>query len=164
MNEPRFRAVLAGQTAIAQKVYNAVPISDRWSARQIHDELVRGGACSPGLHVMNGCLGRLRDAGLIVGSLIDGYSRTPVRERKEKVKEQQTIHAPAPKVAPQPEHRTPLELLAALSDRVSGVMAELKVIASDIDTTALEIAGQMEKHSEDTRKLEQLRALLKGLA
>lgn len=47
-------------------------------------------------------------------------------------------------------------------DRLTKITAALRALADDIETTALDFAEQLNSIEEKTKKLEQLRALLKG--
>lgn len=163
MNEVRCKSLLAGQTVVAQKVYEAVPIENRWSDRSIHAELIRTGNSAIAMHVVQGCLNALLEAGLVAGDHFNGYTRIHVKERKKEVKHEATAtgtltiaRAPTPAA-------DPLETLSAIASRLARTMADIRSIGEDLEAAALAIAEQMDRKAEDTKKLEQLRALLKGI-
>lgn len=158
MNAARHASLLNGQSAIARKVFDVVPISGKWGLHAIAAEMARTGQSPPSLNVLGGCLGALHDAGLIVGSHNEGYSRSPVHERKPKpVKQHLEV------VASEKSEPDVLTAMEALAGRVKRAIDELHAIAGDMEAVALRVAQQMDEKSEDTKKLDQLRSLLKGL-
>ena len=174
MNEFRFNALMGGQTALARRVYQAVPAAERWGDTKILSEMARLGMPPPSKNVLQACLIALQDSGLIAGSVGSGFIRVTVHRAESKQKSVVTcttateeIEMPtnqtqsvAATTVTQPE---PLEIIAALASRVAKSIADLRAISDDLEEAALRISDQMERHNEDTKKLEQLRALLKGI-
>ncbi len=157
MNEMRFKSLMAGQTAIARKVFDAVPAMTPWTSVEIHRELIRSGCSVSSLNVVEGCLSALVDAGLIRGNYKDGFIRTKVTSSEPKTKEPAPVtKEPAPVTTAPTKDNGPIELLASLS-------AKLRGIAEEIDSAALQIASQIEANNNRVRALDQLRAVLKEL-
>lgn len=163
MNQSKFESLHRGQTGIAKKVYEAVPIQTAMSAPEVTAEMRRLGS-NADLRVVAGCLCTLLDSGLIQERPKGWFIRTPVR-----------IAEPIA-IPPQPEPMkttalriatttpaSPIERLTAISKRVTAAMDELKAIADDIETAAIEITEQGERAEAKSQKLQQLQELLKSL-
>lgn len=174
MNHARFLAIHAGLTSAAKKVYEAVPISEPWTTAQIVTELNRLGS-NMEFRIAAGCIRALVEAGLVVEQTKDQYYRVPVRP-----KPQTTTLPPEPVMAtaikkaqaevplkttpPPPPPISPIDKLTGLAARVENIVADLKVLAGDIETAALEIEEQRQAEDADTEKLRRLRSVLKELA
>lgn len=63
MNEQRAQSLLDGQTALARKVFFAVPVSEPLAASKIHGSLREASAAT--YRTVCGCLGDLKAAGLV---------------------------------------------------------------------------------------------------
>lgn len=82
MTPTRARKLLPGQTNLAQKVFEAVPVQEAWNITQINQELLRLATCGPiTIPVLQGCLQCLDRAGLITESP-RGMYRSAVRATK----------------------------------------------------------------------------------
>lgn len=163
MTPERASSALSGTTAVARKVYEAVPINEAWLPVKIHAELLRLGNSSIEMHTMRGCLGALRDAGLIAER--DGkFVRCKVKARPPK---ETTKVIEIKKTKDEPSNSA-LEVLSRISGRLSSVAADLAAIASELETEALRISTELEAQNEDAAKLDQLReglrSVLKGIA
>lgn len=155
MTPEKQRQKLAGQSGIAQKVFEAVPIQEAWPPNQIGQAIAR--VCGSQLdgHTILGCLGRLKDAGLVREVEPQRFRRTAVSPVSIKPKEAM----PAPqKPAPQPAAPT------SAIDLLAGIAKSMRALAGEIETAALAIEEGQAKADEDVQKLRQLQALLKGLA
>lgn len=165
MSPERANAALSGTTTVARKVYDAVPINEAWDLAAIRAELLRLRNSSIDMHTMRGCLGVLREAGLVIER--DGrFTRCKVKARHEKEEATNVIE-----IKPQEPRKsvgTPLETLSGIASRLSAVARDLAAIASEIETEALRISSDLEAQDEDSAKLDQLRdglrAVLKGIA
>ena len=59
----KHQAMVRSLTAIAQKVYTAVPASEAWSVSFIHSEMGRLGSSTRDVAIVYGCLNSLKEAG-----------------------------------------------------------------------------------------------------
>lgn len=185
MTMSRQRALLNGQTAIARKVFSAIPITESWNARQIYAELCRVGH-SVDFKVQAGCLAALICSGLIIEPTTGNYRRAAVKQFVEHIKpeaeqtrtivaaeviaatsnkdiEMATQPAPALKPALVKTATTPIDKLATISNQARSIADQLKDLASNIETAAIEIDEQIKAGNEETAKLKQLQQLLKSL-
>lgn len=158
----KYQERLKNLSAIAAKVYAAVPASEPWSMSYINSELQRTGGITRDTRLLHGCLNSLKLAGLISEPERGVFIRVPVRADKPKTqpdptqKTQTTEEKPMP--APtQKQPRNPMAILSELATRC-------KALADEIETAALEIDEYVTAKDVDAGKLKQLQALLKGLA
>lgn len=185
MTMSRQRALLNGQTAIARKVFSAIPITESWTARQIYSELCRLGH-SVDFKVQAGCLAALICAGLVIEPTAGNYRRAAVKQfvelTKPEAKPGKTVIAAEvtaatrnkdiemeakPAAALKPaliKNPAPhIDKLAMISNQARGIADQLKDLASNIETAAIEIDEQIKTGNEETAKLKQLQQLLKSL-
>ncbi|MGE8449084.1 MAG: hypothetical protein ACN6OP_00390 [Pseudomonadales bacterium] len=165
MTPDRNAALLAGQTAVAQKVYAVLPAgsSGAYSPLEIAKALKERTGASPDIHTMRGCLGRLKDAGLVKEIVPGAFRRVEVKEKAK-------MHMPkiAAPAAPQVEvvqagPTEPMELLGGISTRLRTEARALMKIADDLDAGALVLAERAQKVHEEVSTVRQIAALLKGL-
>lgn len=162
MTPAKYTAALSGLSAIARKVLEMVPIQEAWSRSEIAGHLLRVTKSSPDAAVIDGCLGRLKDSGLIREPSRGRYQRIEVREREVlKVPEQKPEQAAA---ATEPQAILPIEILSQLAERTRSFATELVMLASDIETAALTIEQGNAENAANLEKLRQLQSLLKSLA
>ncbi|VVD74752.1 hypothetical protein [Pandoraea commovens] len=169
MTPSRIESKLRGQTAIAQKVFEVVPIQEAWSAVEIASALMRTTRSSLDLHVLQGCLRALRESGLITEAQTGRYRRRAIA--KDAVAD---VANPSTKVVvikkesavPEAKPKSPIDLLSSLSARLSAlrthVDAETKAIASEIETAALSIEEGIEQTAVEASKFKQLQKLLQS--
>ncbi|WP_175681164.1 hypothetical protein [Burkholderia cenocepacia] len=162
MTPAKYTAALSGLSAIARKVLEMVPIQEAWSRSEIAGHLLRVTKSSPDAAVIDGCLGRLKDSGLIREPSRGRYQRIEVREREVlKVPVQKPEEACA---APVEQSILPIEILSKLAERARTVATELVMLASDIETAALTIEQGNAENVANLEKLRQFQSLLKSLA
>lgn len=170
MNQARFQALLAGQNSLAKKVYSVVPISEAWAIPAISSELRRQNMTMEH-RAVEGCLENLCNVGLVQKRSGGQFVRTPVRDKPPSpaaTPAPEPAPEPAPPVAPEPSPEPPrvkagvprLDKLAALAERVRGMMADLQTLASDIETAALDIEEQFAANEADLCKIRQFKSLL----
>ena len=90
---------MQGQTGIAKKVYECVPISEPWRSFQVLTALRNMTGSTPDVRIVQGCLRDLVDSGLIRRTGTDHYQRIQV-EKKTKPQE--------PKMGEPEEDRNPV--------------------------------------------------------
>ncbi|HDR9093358.1 hypothetical protein QZM46_17600 [Burkholderia vietnamiensis] len=162
MTPAKYQAALSGLSAIAKKVLEMVPIQEAWSRSEIAGHLLRVTKSSPDAAVIDGCLGRLKDSGLVREPSRGRYQRVEVREREVlKVpvqKPEEAVNAPVE------QSILPIEILSKLAERARSVATELVVLASDIETAALTIEQGNAENAASLEKLRQFQSILKSLA
>ena len=164
MNAARQRVLLEAQTAIARKVFDAVPIGAAWSVHAIVIEMKRLHGSAPTTHIVSGCLRALREAGL-VRQMGDTHCRVPVRESVptvmppetliEIMSKTETVEAPAP--------LKPIDRLAGVAQRLRNLAEEFADLAEEVDAAALELEAKASTPDAETVKLRALRDALKQL-
>ncbi|KJH75334.1 hypothetical protein [Pseudomonas sp. ES3-33] len=165
MNESRQSQILAGQTALAGKVFDFVPIQTNWSSQNIHASMVGSKATGSALPAIRRALHELKDASLIREPVSGCFQRsiaTPKPSREPLMKAVSAV--PTLK---KPEVGA-LDALASLSAEVMGLADDLhrrmKSLAGRIEEVALSVAAEQEVNAESLGKLKQLQSLLKGIA
>lgn len=176
MSLVRFNAVHSGQTAIAKKVYEAVPIAERWNIGQIVGELERIGFRIE-YRTVAGCLASLIESGLVEEPSKGKFCREPIREKTAAPPKEETMKstatpippvaislapitlAPVSAAAPQ---KSPIDRLGDLAARVAVMAASLKDLASDISDAALDAEAQFEENAASMAKVKQLHSLLRS--
>ncbi|MFM0256083.1 hypothetical protein [Paraburkholderia sediminicola] len=162
MTPAKYQSALNSQSAIAKKVLEMVPIQEAWSRNEIASNLRRVTKSSPDVAVLDGCLIRLKDAGLIRERQTGLYQRVEIREREVlhvatemKGEGKEAVGAPA---------KSPIDILSGLSERARAMATSIVILASDIETAALTIEQGNAESNANLEKLRQLQALLKSLA
>lgn len=169
---------LEGQTIIARKVFDAVPIEGPWNANQVAQEVKRATGTNPDPHTLRGCLNSLKSAGL-VRECSPGHwqrvhthsrDRSPAAELKE-VKKLMVV--PKPESAPPklPEagkngnsgNIDAIGKLSAIAVAARNIGRSCNELATEIEDTALAIQGGIEANEGNLEKLKQLQSLLKSL-
>lgn len=151
MTPEKQRQKLAGQTSIAQKVFQFVPVGEAWTPAQIAQAMHRTTSSRIDPHILKGCLATMADAGLIRSHRNAEFQRIQATD-----KEPQPMSTPKPPEAKK-EPASAIDLLA-------GIAKSLRNLAGEIETAALAIEEGQAKSAEEVQKLRQLQALLKGLA
>jgi len=163
VNDTKRRTIEAGQTGLAKKVLEAVPISEAWTIHQIRNELIRTGSNSD-YRMIEGCLRTLKDSELVkepdTGSFIRIMSKPKtVRVSVPKEVQEQTMAV----IAEAKKPVEPMDRLAALSAQVRVLSNQVLAIATEIENVALDVQDRLDRIHADTAKLRQLQELLKGL-
>ena len=165
MKEKDMAIAIKSMTSVAKKVFDAVPIKEPWHITQIANELFRLGIKLEN-SMIAGCLASLEKQGVIIEKPRGVFIRASVKD-----------YQPIPEIADiqlrktislQQEkepmtNKSPIEKLAALSQRVTVAMNALRDIAADIEVAAIEIDEQAKSADQGAQKLQQLKSLLKEL-
>ncbi len=176
MTPSKLNSLLQGQTSLARKVFEVVPIREAWPAIQIRNALKEVERSNADLRVVRGCLGALREAGLVrepeTGMFQRADIRTPTPRPRKEAPMPQATPSPRPTLtvtapAHQPEP-SPIEILGELSGEVVALADEfgtrLKKLAAKIEEAALTIEQEREANVENLGKLRQLQSILKSLS
>lgn len=162
MTPAKYQSALTAQSAIAKKVLEMVPIQEAWSRNEIASNMRRITKSSPDVAVLDGCLARLKDAGLVRERQTGLYQRVEIREREIiQVPTAKPVGSSAPAVE---SVKSPIDILSSLSERARQLATSIVMLASDIETAALTIEQGSAESNANLEKLRQLQALLKSLA
>jgi hypothetical protein len=166
ISQPRQLQLLAGQSSIARKVFEFVPIQDAWSTHDIHNASVTANATGVSSYAVRRALGELKDAGLIREPVGGRFQRDAATQKTKKEPVMNQVAKPNVVAIKKPEGA--LDVLAALSGEVVNLSDEfskrMKAMAARIEEVALSVAAEQESNAEALGKLKQLQALLKGMA
>jgi hypothetical protein len=146
------RQKLAGQSAIAQKIFDCVPIKQGWISHQIAAEVRRLTGTSPEIRTVVGCLNKLVDAGL-VRHLHGEYRREPVGAAAPIKKKEQEPMAEKKPTSAAPGSISVLELLGAMSEKLRG-------FANELDAIAVQIEDEQSVNAKLADRYKQVQALL----
>lgn len=176
MRASRRDVLLGGQTAMARKVYEAVPIQETWTVARIMAELSRLTYQMPVRNVQ-GALRALVEAGLIREPERESYKRVGVREsdndndEDDEMKTETAVGVAMKealsksdvgglKTAPAPATKSPMEVLADLATRTKQLQHLLGELASDIETAALDVQQQVDVGAEEREQIETFKKLM----
>lgn len=193
MSPAKIASLLQGQTSIARKLFEFVPIAEEWTEFQIAHEMRRVTGSAPDLKVTRGCLRDLADSGLI-RRRNDHFRRAQAQEKPQNYSEalinrirssqaqektqQKESEMPAAKAVttlsikpsqPKGEKRadSPIEILGDIAGSIVALgksMAEqLHQLASRVEEAALQIEQGQEANAANLQKLKQLQQLLRSL-
>lgn len=176
MSAARHKQVMQGQTGIARKVFEAVPIENPYNPSQIRTEMFRLGMTAPDMGILEGCLKALVEAGVCR----EHYGRVFTRAPSKPEPERPALHAvaaPPPQEnplpitpLPVPAERSPIDILAPIADQLRNAAEQakemsrsLKAVAESIDNAAAELEERSTVTASEINDLRQLKALLKNL-
>lgn len=182
MNQARLSSLLEGLSGIALKVYEAVPIAETWTKKQIAAELMRTGVRTD-LRIIEGCLASLVDRKLIrergVGGASGGsFTREAIHTPRPAVEggDKKATEATRPvmhlasvnkiteKAIEMPaKDKTPIEIIEGLTSYVDGAIKSLQSLRSELDAAAVSIEDMFIDAEKRNEKLNQLQTLLKSL-
>ncbi|QEY62524.1 hypothetical protein FXN65_10720 [Metapseudomonas lalkuanensis] len=165
MTPAKHECLMQGQSGIAKKVYECVPIAESWSSFQVMTAMRNLTGSTPDSRIVSGCLSTLVDSGLVKKIGRDQYQRIPVEQKQKS--EEPKMSAPAkkqPEVSAAPARKaTPLEMLGELAGEIVGMAEHMKRLATRVEDVALAVEQERESNSENLEKLRQLQAILKSL-
>ncbi|WP_395066163.1 hypothetical protein [Paraburkholderia silvatlantica] len=177
MTPAKNRAALQGQTTIARKVYDLVPMQEAWPASRIYGLLAKNANID--LSIVLGCLTSLKDTGLVRDVGNQTWQRVPVRgeiHAQGYQPEEQGAMPPPPAPAGERPNLTlaqapaqdpkpaPLDLLAGIALQLRDLGKAIASVASEIESAALVIAEGNSETEANLDKLRQLQTLLKSLS
>jgi hypothetical protein len=170
MKESRQRQLLEGQSSVARKVFECVPIQEPWTENDIV-KAMRAAGSTIASHAVRGCLLDMVDVGLIKFPSTGYYQRVPVQPflRLNAAPTQQPTPASQPAMptttAKKPEV-TPLDLLATVATELTLLASEfserLRALSLRVEEVALSVAAQREADAAIIAQANQLKVLLKG--
>lgn len=168
MKHAKYQQLVEGQSSIAQKVLSVVPFIEEWDSRQIRAELFRVTSSAPDLRVVEGCLSKLVEAGLVKRLARELFRRTPVPAKPVGIPVMATPPAkcqPAPilettMVREKPPIDSSLDKLANAAAALRGLAYQFNKIAGDIEDAALLAQQQIQDERKKSERFHQLKRLL----
>ena len=160
MTPEKQKQKLAGQTTVAQKNFQFVPVAEEWTAMQVSQALHRATGSRVDPKVLTGCLMTMAEAGLVRATNRGLFQRAAVS---------QPIQTPITTATKKAESMTAKTIeiakpaTASALDLLAGIAKKLGDIKQELETAALAIEESAAKNAEDVAKLQQLQAILKGL-
>lgn len=172
MKEQRQRQLLEGQSSVARKVFEGVPIQEAWPENAIFDA-IRNNNISIAAHAVRGCLLDMKDVGLVKEPSKGHFQRVPVQPflRLNEDKDTQStktidIEAPMQTTTAKKTEPTPLDLLATVATELTLMASEfserMRAMALRVEEVALSVGSQREEDAKVIEQANQLKALLKG--
>lgn len=166
----RHKELLSHQTSIAQKVFGAVPISEMWTTRQVHAELVRTGTARD-IRVTEGCVSALVRSGLVQEPMPGQFRRAAVKSEVPALKlveptepKEETVKPATNKTGTSASTTGDyMHKLGDLARRATSLASQVKQLASEIEAVAIEVDDQIKVEHDNSTKLRQLQTLLKSL-
>lgn len=172
MNYAKKQALYQGLTAVAKRVYDAVPIGETWTAHQVTAEMRRVSGHSPEHKVVAGCLGNLVQIGLVQEQSRGSFQRVAVRAPRRDEDPIKVVAALAPPVQPYPaqapmtvstpKDKTAIDKLSDLAERVGALAASCKQISDEMLAVGIQLEQEGKENSAALEKLRQLRDIFKG--
>lgn len=160
MTPEKQRQKLAGQTTVAQKIFQFVPVGEEWTAAQVSQALSRTTGSRVDPKVLAGCLMTMADAGLVRTTNRGTFQRIAVSVQpapipcKPKEKDEKTMATTA---------KTEKAGTSAI-DLLAGIAQKLRDCVQELETAALAIEEDKAQVSLQAEKLKQFQALLKEFA
>lgn len=187
LNQKKHDIRLRSMSAVARRVYEAVPIETAWSVSFVQSELSRtGSSTGRDVHVLKGCLASLVEAGLVIEPERGLFQRAPLKpesnyepqkdQTQMKTKASAAIHSTSANSLSRlaelgqgaMQNAARMAVLAekaeALASTMREMVEELCKLSKNIDESALDIEEQKQSANADADKLKQLQQLLKSLA
>ncbi|MBV6304911.1 hypothetical protein KVP10_08425 [Candidimonas humi] len=167
MTPQRRASLLAGQTHIAQKVYQFIPAEQTTSASvlDIVSEMKRSMGSGMDIHILRGCLAALTKSGLIREVVPGAFRQEAVKGKKEvtTIKSTEKPSAPAAIAASHQELGEPIGIMGDIASRLRVTAGGLLKIADEIDAAAIGIAEHGDAQEQQLEKFRQFKALFKEL-
>lgn len=171
MKESRQRQLLEGQSSVARKVFEGVPIQEAWAENEIL-KAMRTSGVTIAAHTIRACLLDMKDVGLIKEPRQGQFQRAPVqpylRLSESQSPTQQPTQASEPVMPTTTKTQTPspLDLLATVATELVLLSSEfserMKALAARVEEVALSVAAQREADAAIIAQANQLKVLLKG--
>ena len=164
MNASKQQNLLAGQSSLARKVFQVVPIQERWSAHDIFNSLMVAQSTGAQFPAVRRGLVELKETGLIREPVNGHFQRTAITipPSREQIMTKETKTSDTT----MPSQGSALDTLAVLSGEVISFAEEvgqrMKKLAARIEEVALSVEAEREVTAETLNKFKLLQSLLKG--
>lgn len=157
MTPAKFKAALESVNAVARKVFDHTPIQESWPVNKIIGAMVTAGTTRVDLRTAEGCIERLKDAGLVKETDRGLFQRVVPRER-ETITLPSSVVAAVADDAPAPQALALGDLSAILRARAT----DLLKLADDIDNEALRVEERVEAAEQRVAKFREFTNLIKN--
>lgn len=178
MNISRQRQLLDGQSSVARKVFEGVPIQEAWDEFAIIKNLRGSGGVTIASHAARSCLYDLKDAGLIKEPRKGHFTRTPVAVKEPRaIKSAESAESAsfpndeATMACTLTRHQapqTPLDVLGTIAIDLTVFSTEftarMKALSERVEDVALLVEAQREADAATMAKANQLQSLIKEMA
>jgi hypothetical protein len=167
MNLTRYQQLVDSLNTIATKVLSAIPIAEAWPRTRIQSELHRSTRALIDRRVLEGCIAKLVDVGLVKEVEPGCYKRVPVPMK--------VVQLAPPIVETKPQERIvqndkqvaaaggSMDALAAAAGTIRRMATELAKVAKDIEDAALQAQQEVEAERGKSVQFDQLRSLMKSI-
>lgn len=137
---------LKNASSTERKIWDAIPIEEAWSIKEICTVLGRNGVTSIQLHTVEWAVRTLKDNGLVVEPKPGHFKRVHYNPRSQE--------SPEPMPAPSP---------TTIQQKISDFSARLRKFADEVEIFGLEIEDMIESSAQENKKLVELKNLIKSL-
>lgn len=169
MKPSKTESLLQGQTSIARKMFEFVPVAEEWTELQIAGEMRRVTGSAPDLKVTRGCLRDLADSGLI-RRRNDKFRRAHApenpKQKETKMPAAKAVTTLQMKPTVKHEQQTALSPIEILGD-IAGSIVALRRARRCNGPAGQGERGMIEQGQEanaaNLQKLKQLQSLLRSL-
>lgn len=164
MTPQRRDSILSGQSGIAKKVYAAITDDPQKtnSVMEIAQNINKATGAGIDIHIMRGCIDTLKRAGLIREVVAGSFRQVIVKEKEVALPKPKT--EPAADVIKMPAKASePMDAIGSLSARLRAKADDLIALADELDAQAIAIEERRVADNDELTKLQQLKAILKGL-
>lgn len=161
MTPAKFTTALNSVNSVARKVFDYVPIQEAWPVNRIISQMVTAGVPRVDVRTAEGCIERLKDAGLVKEPERGIFQRVVARERETiSLPSSSTAELAAPTTIEPPVAARALAL-GDLSARLRERATELLALADEIDTEALHVEERIEAAEARVNKFNEFIDFLK---
>lgn len=161
MTPAKMESLTQGLNGVAKKVLEACPLAGPWTTAQIIGEIRRQGHGIE-FNVVQGCLARLVEQGLVREPEQGLFVRVAARMRVVAAKQPESAQSPIAQQR-EPEVMNPLDRLGSIAATARSLAEQLAALAAEIDSAAIDAETRVENMSADASKLRQLQQLIKSL-
>lgn len=172
MKESRQKQLLEGQSSVARKVFEGVPIQEAWAENEIL-KAMRSAGVTIASHAVRACLLDMKEAGLIKEPTKGQFQRVPVQPYLRLTEKAVTKSTPTPIIeatmqttTAKKAEQTPLDMLSTVATELTLMATEyaerMRTLALRLEEIALKVEEQREEDAKIIEQANQLKTLLKG--
>lgn len=176
MNQARMNSMVTGLSAIARKVYDAVPASETWDYVQINAEFKRKTGASLDYKTFQGCVSSLVASGLVREPSKGEFIRvathvkpqiSPIKEvpsmAQPKTPQLQVVEAVPVEPASTTKASLALDRIGVLSKELRLQSTMLAKLADELDEAVLDFEAERVSDIDALQRLKLLKQVLKDL-
>lgn len=158
MNRSRLESITNNLTGVAKKVFETVPIAEPWHMNVIAGELRRRGH-NIDRKTIDGCLGSLKDSGVIRETSCGHFKRVEIHEAQPPIRlarDEPIIQTNKPEPTMTAKKQDNLAVFGVIASK-------LRALANEVEDAGLAMQSELAKSDAKTQKLTQLQDLLKSI-